>query len=54
MSEPTMPAPPDPADFEDGDEIDSAAIVEPADGYAPPADPDAEPVDEDEQGGDAR
>lgn len=47
---------PDPSAFEDGDSIDSAAIVEDPDGYQPPADPDAEPADQpgdDEPGEDA-
>jgi hypothetical protein len=45
-----------PDDFTDGDDIDSAAITEPDDGYQAPADPDAEPVGEpgdDEPGEDA-
>jgi hypothetical protein len=33
----------DPAGFDDGDGIDSAAVDEPADGYRQPAAPDAEP-----------
>jgi hypothetical protein len=36
---------PDPSAFEDGDSIDSAAIVEDPDDYQPPAEPDAEPAD---------
>lgn len=36
----------DPAGFPDGDEIDSAAVEEDADGFAEPADPDAEPDDD--------
>lgn len=47
---------PDPAAFEDGDDIDSAAIIEDDDDYQPPADPDAEPADtpdDDEPGEDA-
>lgn len=44
---------PDPCAFEDGDDIDSAAIVDDPDDYQPPADPDAEPADDDEPGEDA-
>jgi hypothetical protein len=46
------PAYADPADFPDGDDIDSAAVDEPDDGYVEPVDPEAEPV-EDMPGGDA-
>jgi hypothetical protein len=40
----------DPAGFEDGDEIDSAAVDEPDDGFEPPADPGTEPTDPDDDG----
>lgn len=40
----------DPAAFEDGDGIDSAAILEGDDGYQLPADPGAEPADDDDDG----
>jgi hypothetical protein len=44
----------DPGAFGDGDDIDSAAIDEDADGFQDPADPDAEPAgpDDDEPGDD--
>ncbi len=42
----------DPAGFEDGDDIDSAAVDEPDDGFQQPADPDAEPPDDDGAGDD--
>lgn len=35
---------PDPGGFEDGDDVDSAAVDEEPDGYEPPADPEAEPA----------
>ena len=46
MPDTTHPPVPDPASFPDGDLIDSTTVVEPVDGYRPPADPNAEPVAE--------
>lgn len=40
----------DPVGFEDGDDIDSAAVDEPDDGYRQPADPAAEPPAEPDDG----
>lgn len=42
----------DPAGFVDGDDIDSAAVDEPDDGFEPPAHPEAEPADLDGAGDD--